>query len=162
MECPQDHFTFDALGKQGGGEKFFFAIIDCLIQYLHALTISMQCIAPQEGKLFIWLHGQFWANLYDGDSHLLHDLGQVCCAYMYDQLLYLTSYYSLVDLMTYITIHVLKNNLPYYFLKKQFGKMHCNYMGNSWYFLVPHETFSISLVLMLIMISFFLFCSYLY
>ena len=150
MECPQDHFTFDALGKQGGGEKFVFAFIDCLIQYLHTLTISMQCIAPQEGKLFIWLHGQFWAKLYDGDNHLLCGLGQELYHFMYVQLMY----YSLVYVITYIINHVLRNNLPCNFLKQQFRKFHCNYMGNCWYFPAPHETFSISLILMLIMISF--------
>ena len=51
--------------------------------YLHILTISMQCISPQEGKFFILLHGQHWAKLYDGDIHLLCGLGQVFYHCMY-------------------------------------------------------------------------------
>ena len=50
---------------------------------LHSLTIFMHCIAPQEGKLFIELHGQHWAKLYDGDSHILYGLGQVFYPFMY-------------------------------------------------------------------------------
>ena len=34
---------------------------------LHTLTILMQCIASQEGKL---VNGLYWANLHDGGSHL--------------------------------------------------------------------------------------------
>ena len=67
------------------GEKFVVESIDFLKKYLHALTISMQCIAPQECELSIWLHGQFWANLYDGDNHLSYDLGKVCFSYIYDK-----------------------------------------------------------------------------
>ena len=66
------------------GKNFFFAFIDYLTQYLHTLTISIQCIVSQEGKLFIELHGQHWAKLYDGDSHLLYGLGKVFY-FMYDQ-----------------------------------------------------------------------------
>ena len=139
MECPQDHFTFDALDGKGGderdgvvdgniyyidmifltwiskhkkedlhlrygsflfigvchtimedlfmdpiiillslhGKNYVFAFIDCPTQYLHALTIYLQCIAPQRGKLFFGLHAPFLANYYDGDIHLLYEFGQV-------------------------------------------------------------------------------------
>ena len=59
------------------GENIDFSFIDFLKHYLHTLTISIQCIAPQEGKLFIELHGQHWAKLYDGDNHILYGLGQL-------------------------------------------------------------------------------------
>ena len=94
------------------GENFFFAFIDCLTQYLHTLTIYMQCIAPQEGKLFIELHGQHWAKLYDGDNHILYGLGKVFYYFMYAHLMYPAICYLSVDVMTYIIIHVSKNNLP--------------------------------------------------
>ena len=70
MEYPHDYFTFEALEGQEGGEDFVFACIDYLTQYLHLLTISMQCLAPQEGNLFIKLWDQNWARLCDGGNHL--------------------------------------------------------------------------------------------
>ena len=57
---------------------------------LHTLTISMQCITPQEGKLFIELHDQQWARMYDGDNHLLYVHGQVLYYFMYVNLMYTT------------------------------------------------------------------------
>ena len=70
------------------GKKFFFASTNYLTQYLDTLTIHIQCIIPQEGKLFIELHGQHWAKLYDGDNHPLYGLGKVF-SFMYVQLMYL-------------------------------------------------------------------------
>ena len=60
------------------GNKFIFTFID-----LHILTITMQCIAPQEGKIFTFLHDQRWAKLYDGGSHILCGLGKKISHYMY-------------------------------------------------------------------------------
>ena len=64
------------------GKNSIFAFIDCSTQYLHALTISLQCIALQRGKFFFRLHGLFVASYYDGDNHLRYDLGQVCGYYL--------------------------------------------------------------------------------
>ena len=50
--------------------------------------------------------------------------------------------------------HVSRNNFQCISLKQQFEKLRCHYMGNCWYFLAPQETFSISLILMLIMTYF--------
>ena len=125
MEYSQDHFSFNALGEQRGGEEddvFFFSWISkhgeedlhaelgpflfmgvcqtiiedsftspCIfllptygeIFFLYPLTISWQCIVPQEGKLFIELHELHWAKLHDGDSHLLCGLGKRCFPYMW-------------------------------------------------------------------------------
>ena len=63
------------------GKKYVFTLAD-----LYTLTIILQCMALQEGKLIRLLHGQNWANLYDGDNHPLHGLGQVFY-FMYDQLI---------------------------------------------------------------------------
>ena len=112
----------------------FFAFIDYLTQYLHSLTISIQCIAPQEGKPLFGLHGQFSANIYDEDSHTLYGFGQVLYYFLYSQLIYKSIYILLVDVMTYTTSSLLRNNLPCYFLKQQLEKIHCDYLGDCWYF----------------------------
>ena len=83
------------------GKNIVFTSMDYLTQHFDALTIHIQCIAAQKGKFFIELHGQNWANLYDGDSHLLYGLGQVF-SFMYVQLMYPSIYYLSVDAMTYI------------------------------------------------------------
>ena len=72
---------------------------------------------------------------------------------MYVQLVYSATYYTLSDVRTCMIIHVLKNNLPYHFLKQQFGKLRCDHLGDYWYILVQHETFNISLILLLSMVS---------
>ena len=59
------------------GGNFVFSFIDFPTQYLHDITIYLQCISPQKGKLFIELHGQDRAKLCDGDSHILYGLGKV-------------------------------------------------------------------------------------
>ena len=131
------------------GKKFVFAFIGHLTQYFHTLTISIQCIAPQEGKLLFELHGQFWAKLYDGDNHILCGLGKVFhYSSMYAQLIHQANYYSLVDVMTYTTSHLSRNNLPYYFLKQQLGKMRRDHLGNCSYLSALYETFSIFLIWM--------------
>ena len=65
------------------GETIVFAFIDYLTQYLHLLTIIIQCIYPQEGKFIVDPHKQNFANYYDGDSHPFYNHGQV-----FDYLLY--------------------------------------------------------------------------
>ena len=77
VENPHDYLTFEALEGQEGGENFVYACIDYLTQYLHLLSISMQCLVPQEGSLFLKLHDQYWARLYDGDNHISYGLGKV-------------------------------------------------------------------------------------
>ena len=133
---------------------FFFSFIDFSIQYLHALTISLQCIALQRGKFFFRLHGPFLASYYDGYNHLLYDFGQFFGCFLYAQLIHSAIYYLLVYVMTYTTSHLSRNNLPCYFLKLQWGRLRCDYLGDCWYLPAPHETFSISLILMLIIIPF--------
>ena len=72
---------------------------------LHPLTFFWQCIAPQEGKLFIELHILHWAKLYDGDSHFLCGLGKRCFSYMYVHLIHMIN-------------HVTRNNFPCILLKR--------------------------------------------
>ena len=79
----RDHFILDALEEQGRGEKFTFESIDFLAQYLQPLNTSMQCIAPQEGKIFILLQEQSWAKPYGGGSHILCGLGKKISHYIY-------------------------------------------------------------------------------
>ena len=99
------------------GKNSVFAFIDCSTQYFHSLTISLQCIALQRGKFFFGLHGPFLASYYDGDNHLLYYLGQVFGYSLYAQLIHSTIHYLLVDVVTYTTSHLLRNNLPCYCLK---------------------------------------------
>ena len=99
------------------GKNFFFEFIDFPTQYFHALTISLQWISPQKGKLFFRLHGTFLANYYDGDSHIFYEFRQVFCYFLYAQLIHPTIYYLLVDVVTYRTSHLSRNNLPRYCLK---------------------------------------------
>ena len=54
------------------GKKSVFTLAD-----LYTLTIILQCMALQEGKLIMLLHDQNWAKLCDGDSHILYGLGKV-------------------------------------------------------------------------------------
>ena len=107
------------------GENFVFESIDYVTQYFHLLTIVIQCISPQEGKLFIELHDQQWARMYDGDNHLLYSHGKVLYYFMYVHLMYRTIYYSLVDDMIHSTNHLSKHHLPYYFLKLQWERLCC-------------------------------------
>ena len=156
MECSQDHFTYDALGGQGGdksdgvvdgdicyqgvifltwvskhkkedlhaahgtflfigvcpttmenlfmdpyiilllahGKNFTLTYMDYLTQYLCVLTIPIQCIAPQEGKLLFGLHGHILAKYCDGDNHLLCSLGKMFhYSFMYDHLVHQSIYY---------------------------------------------------------------------
>ena len=88
------------------GNKYVLTLAD-----LYTLTIILQCMALQEGKIIKLLHGQNWANLYDGDKHLLYGLGQVFY-FIYDQLIYSAIFYLSVAIMKYIAIHVTQNNLP--------------------------------------------------
>ena len=104
------------------GKNIVFTSMGYLTQHFDALTIHIQCIAPQKGKFFFGLHGQNWANLYDGDNHILYGLGKVF-SFMYDQLIYSSIFYISVDIMTYITSRVIQNNFPCNFLKQQFGKL---------------------------------------
>ena len=97
--------------------NIFFTTMDYPTKNFDSVTIHIQCIAPQEGRLFIELHGQHWAKLYDGDSHILYGLGKVF-PFMYVQLMYPTLCSSLVDVITYIINHVSRNNLPFNFLKQ--------------------------------------------
>ena len=42
------------------GKNSVFAFIDCPTQYLHALTISLQCIAPQRASFSLGSMVYFW------------------------------------------------------------------------------------------------------
>ena len=51
------------------GKKYGFTFAD-----LYTLTIILQCMALQVGKIFRLLHGLCCAKLYDGGRHLSHGL----------------------------------------------------------------------------------------
>lgn len=70
------------------GKSCVFVLIDHLKKYLHSLSIYIQCIAPQEGKLIFELHGASKTNISDGDSHFLYGFGQVLCYYLYSYLIH--------------------------------------------------------------------------
>ena len=195
MECPEDLFTLDALGEQGGGDddrvvdrdiyhydiffltwiskhvedyflaahgSFFFiacqntmedSFIDpCIILLLaygknfvstfidfHTLTVTLQCIASQEGKLVTLLHDHYWANLYDGGSHLLCGLGKMFYHHMYVQLMHSNMYH----METCMINHVKRNIFPCTFLKQQLVKLRCHYWESYWYLLASLVTFNI-------------------
>ena len=48
--------------------------------------------------------------------------------------------------MTCTTSNLLRDNLPYFVLKQQLAELHCDHLGNCWYLLALHETFSIFLI----------------
>ena len=75
------------------GKNYVYTIVDCSIQYLHALTFSLQCIALQRNKFFFRLHGLFLASYLDGDNHLLYDRGKVCGYFLCAQLTYSAIYF---------------------------------------------------------------------
>ena len=108
------------------GKNCVFSLIDYLTQYLHSLTIFIQCIAPQEGKPLFGLHGHFWTSIYDGDSHFLYGFGQVLYYFLYTQLIYNSIYYSLVNVMKCATSNLLGDNLPHHVLKMQLVKLRCD------------------------------------
>ena len=76
--------TFSLLTMHG--KKCIYVLIDHFIEYLHYLTIYVQCI-PQEGKIIFGFHGHCRTNIYDGDNPSLHDLGQMWCYSYYAQLI---------------------------------------------------------------------------
>ena len=45
------------------GKKYISVLIDHFIKYLHSLTIYVQCIASQEGKIILGFHGQSRDNI---------------------------------------------------------------------------------------------------
>ena len=44
------------------GKNIAFTSMDYLTPHFDALTIHIQCIAPQKSKFFIGLHGKNWVN----------------------------------------------------------------------------------------------------
>ena len=116
------------------GEKLVYTFID-----LHTLTILMQCIASQEGKLVKFLHELYWANLHDGGSHIFCGLGKMFYHQMY------------VQLLTCMINHVKRNIFPCTFIKQQLAKLRCHYWESCWYLLASLVTFSIFFLLLLIM-----------
>ena len=136
------------------GKNFVVALIYFSTLYLYTLTISLQCIALQRGKFIFRLHGPFLASYYDGDNHILYDLGQVFGYFLYAHLIHLAIYYLLIDLVTYTTSHLSRKNLPCYYLKLQWGRLRCDHLGDCWYLPAPHKTFTISFIMMLIMVLF--------
>ena len=107
------------------------------------------------GKVLFRLHGLFLASYYDGDNHLMYDPGQVYGYFLCAQLTYSTIYYLLVGVMTYTASHLSRDNLPCYCLKLQWGRLHCDHLGDYWYLPAPHQTFSISFISILIMSPFY-------
>ena len=101
------------------GKNFVVALIDCSPLNLYTLTMSLQCIALQRGKVLFRLHGLFLASYYDGEKHLMYDPGQVYGCFLYAQLTYSAIYYFLVGVMTYKGRHLSRDNFPYHFLKLQ-------------------------------------------
>ena len=117
---------------------------------LHTLTILMQCIASQEGKLVILLHEFYWANLHDGGSHLFFGLGKMFNHHMYVHFLH----YNMYHMKACMINHVDRNILPCTFLKQQLVKLRCTCLGSYWYLLASLETFIIFFILLLIMTSY--------
>lgn len=111
-------------------KNFVFALIDCSSLYLYTLTMSLQCISLQRGKLSFGLHGPSLASYYDGDSHLMYDPRQVYGCFLCAQLTYSSIYYLLVGVMAYTASHMLRDHLPYPFLKLQWGRLHCDHLGD--------------------------------
>ena len=65
------------------GKKCIYVLIDHFMKYFHYLTIYVQCIVPQEGKIIFGFHGHYRTNMCDGDNPSSHDPGQVWCYYYY-------------------------------------------------------------------------------
>ena len=99
------------------GKKCISVLIGHFIDYLHYLTIYVQYIAPQEGKIIFGFHGHSRTNTYDGDNPSLHEFGQVCFYSCHAQLIYNTIYYLVVDEKTCTTRNLLNENLPHDVLK---------------------------------------------
>ena len=57
------------------GENVVFASIDYVTQYLHLLTIVIQCISAQEGKFIVEPDEKDFDSYYDGDNHPLFNHG---------------------------------------------------------------------------------------
>ena len=104
-------FTFSLLTMHG--KKCIFVLIDHFTKYLDSLTIYVQRISPQEGKIIFGFHSHSRTNIYDGDSPSLHGFGQIWCYSCYDQLIYNTIYYFLVDEETCTTSKLLEDNIPH-------------------------------------------------
>ena len=107
------------------GKNCISVLIDHFIKYFHLLTIYVQCIIPQGGKIIFVFHGNSRTNMYDGDSPYLHDFGKMWCYFFYAQLIYNAIYYLLVDEKTFTTSILLGDNFPHDVLKQQLVKLHC-------------------------------------
>ena len=120
-----------------------YMVRDMFLHWLICILLSLflQCMALQAGKPIRFLHGQDWAKLYDGGSHLSHGLWKNCFHCIHAQIIYIISHES-------------QSILQCKFLKQQLGKLRCHYQGNCWYLLASHETFRNFLILLLIMTSF--------
>ena len=132
--------TFNLLTMHG--KKCIFVLICNFTKYLHSLTIYVQCISPQEGKIIFWFHGHSRTNIYDGDSPYLHGFGKMWCYYCYSQLIYSSIYYFLVDEKKCTGSNLLGDNLPHDVLKQQLVKLCCIHWRNHGY----HPKFHINSV----------------
>ena len=107
--------TFNLLTMHA--KKCISVLIDHFINYFHLLTIYVQCIDPQEGKLIFGFHGQSRTKICDGDIPSLHDFGKMWCYSCCAQFIYNVIYYLIVDEKTCTTSNLLGDNLPHYVLK---------------------------------------------
>ena len=101
------------------GKSLVFSFSD-----FHTLIIMLQCMAPQRGKFFMFLHEKIWAKPYDGDSHLTHGLGKKIFHSTHAQIIHMISL-------------VFQNILPCPFLKQWFLKLRCIHLGDCWYLQAP-------------------------
>ena len=124
------------------GEEVVYTFID-----LHTLTILMQCIASKEGKLVKLLQELYWANLHDGGSHLFCGLGKMFYHHFYVHFIHSNMYHMEKCMIN----HVRRNIFPCTFIEQQLVKLCCTCLGSCWYLLAPHNTFSILVILFLIM-----------
>lgn len=121
------------------GDNFSYTFID-----LHTLTILMQCIASQGGKLVILLHELYWANLHDGGNHLFCGLGKMFYHHMYVHLVHYIMYHMKTCIIN-------RNIFPCTLIKKQLVKLRCTCWGSCWYLFASLVTFRVFFIFLLIM-----------
>ena len=138
-----------------------------LLQVIHDDTWYKQCLTRIQCSFIHCNLKKDHASDIQNPSHLLRNSKWLNIATIQDQKLahgctmensWSTSKentYLLVAIMTYITIHVTQINLPYDFLKQQFGKLRCHSWENYWYIIATHGTFSIFPILFLFITSFY-------
>ena len=140
-----DH-TFSLLTMHGN--KYIYVLVDYSIEYLYLLTIYEQCISPQESKSIFGFHDHFRANLCNASSPYIHEFGQVYYYFDYVQLIYITTYYPMLEEKTCTVCNLLENHLPHDILKQQLGRLRSIHLGNHLYHPNLHTTFNTFLIWM--------------